>query len=561
MGITQTQSVEQLEPQVLQPNNPFVPPKGGICLIDNLPPELLSHIFELGFVDDVEEDIADSYYNHLDATAHEMDIHDRDVEMKEDKVEGGEEDESDEGASDGTESCHDFPPFTLAVSHVCRHWRNVALSTPSLWTDIVVTPEERPPYELVSTLLERSKSLPIDITVNYGDLDEYKDDFEPPSDADLEILFAMLIPHIHRWRTIEVLVSEYHYMYAFLSAISDPSVPAAPQLTTLELYDYEDTDNPATFQHPRMAKHLTLFAGSAPLLTKIVLWGVHVDWDQPWVASASNLTDLELAHHTEDVRPSWAQFSTILRSASVLQRLSLRQSGPSGEPQAWSIEPTPGGPVNVNAPIQLVRVTDFILAFHTQARSIGLLRKFYVPALKHLTLDPDLIDNDFDDLLRELARPVSPGQEQARSLASRLESLKLSGLPCHMECVETLYGELQNLRLLNLSLYFLDPYFLDIISTPCTLPGRGDIWLPRLTTLHVSGGSGIALRKLILQRKEAGVPLSSLYVDRDCELDDEDVDWLKVNVETFEFFEDSDVEDDTDDSDEDVDEDEWSDSD
>ncbi|KAF8441102.1 hypothetical protein L210DRAFT_3479592 [Boletus edulis BED1] len=322
-------------------------------------------------------------------------------------------------------------------------------------------------------------------------------------------------------------------MYAFLSAVSDHSVPAAPQLTTLELYYYEDTVNPVAFHHP------TLFAGSAPMLTRIVLWRVHVDWDQPWVASASNLTDLELAYHAEDVRPSWAQFSTILRSASVLQKLSLCQSGPSGEPPPWSIEPIPGDPADVNAPIQLVRVTDFILECDTRARFIGLLRKFYLPALKHLYLSPagDFDDDDFRDIFRELTRPVSPVQEQPRSLASRLESLEISALPCEVECIETLYGELQNLRSLNLSLHYYDPFFLNIISTPCTLPGHGDIWLPRLVTLYVYGASGIALRRFVLQRKEAGVPLSSLYVDRYCELDDKDIDWLKENVSTFEFFE------------------------
>ncbi|KAF8133312.1 hypothetical protein EV363DRAFT_1416343 [Boletus edulis] len=506
MGITQTQSAnEQLEPQVLLSNNPFVPPKGGICLIKKLPPELLSHTFEFGFADDGiedEEDIADSY-THLDET---MKIHDRE-----------------------TKSHHVFPSFTLAISHVCQHWRNVALSTPSIWTTIVITPEEHPPYEPVSTLLERSKSLPIDITISYGDLDKYKDDFEPPSDADLEILFAMLIPHIHRWRTIKVTASEYHHMYAFLSAVSDPSVPAAPQLTTLELYHYEDTGNLDAFQHPRMANHLTLFAGSAPLLTRIVLWGVHVDWDQPWIASASNLTDLQLGCHAEDVRPSWAQFSTILRSASVLQKLSLRQS-----------EPIVGDPADGNAPIQLIRVTNFILEVDPLARFIGLFRKFHLPALKHLYLDPwCYIDDDFSDLFRELTRPAYPDQEQPRSLASRLESLKIPAHPCQVECIETLYGELQNLRSLNLLLYYYDPFFFDIISTPCTLPGHGDIWLPRLATLYVYGASWTALRKLVLQRKEAGVPLSSLYVDRDCGLDDEDVDWLKENVNTFGFLEDS----------------------
>ncbi|KAF8440350.1 hypothetical protein L210DRAFT_3630518 [Boletus edulis BED1] len=521
-----------METHVL-PNNTF---------INELPPETLSHIFELGSMDDGFEEEQDSdkasgdvpHTDQLDAkTTSEKDTRARDAEM----VQRGENKGCDgESASDDTGSSATAVPFAFVVSYVCQHWRNVALSMPSLWTTIVVTPEERPPYEPVSTLLERSKSLPIDITVSYDHLDEYEDDFEPPSDADLEILFAMLIPHIHRWRTMKVTVSEYHHMYAFLSAVSDHSVPAAPQLTTLELYLY---DYPVALRYPSMTKHLTLFAGSAPLLTRIVLWGVHVDWDQPWVASASNLTDLELAYHSEDVRPSWAQFSTILRSASVLQKLSLCRSGPSGEPPSWSIEPTPGGPADVNAPIQLVRVTDFVLESDTQARIIGLFRKFYMPALKHLYLNPGGdYDEDFGDLFRELTRPASPVQEQPRSVASCLENLEICPFPCHgVECIEMLYGELQNLRSLTTSLYYSDSFFFDFISTPCTLPGRGDIWLPRLATLYVQGASGIRLRKLILQRKEARVPLSSLYVDRHCELDDEDVDWLKENVNTFEFLE------------------------
>ncbi|KAF8121760.1 hypothetical protein EV363DRAFT_1362210 [Boletus edulis] len=491
-----------METHVL-PNNSF---------INELPPETLSHIFELGSMDDGFEEEQDSdkasgdvpHTDQLDAkTTSEKDTRARDAEM----VQRGENKGGDgESASDDTGSSATAVPFAFVVSYVCQHWRNVALSMPSLWTTIVVTPEERPPYEPVSTLLERSKSLPIDITVSYDHLDEYEDDFEPPSDADLEILFAMLIPHIHRWRTMKVTVSEYHHMYAFLSAL-----PNSRPLNSIS------TDYPVALRYPSMTKHLTLFAGSAPLLTRIVLWGVHVDWDQPWVASASNLTDLELAYHSEDVRPSWAQFSTILRSASVLQKLSLCRSGPSGEPPSWSIEPTPGGPADVNAPIQLVRVTDFVLESDTQARIIGLFRKFYMPALKYLYLNPEGdYDEDFGDLFRELTRPTSPVREQPRSM---------------------LYGELQNLRSLNTSLYYSDSLFFDIISTPCTLPGRGDIWLPRLATLYVQGASGIRLRKLILQRKEARVPLSSLYVDRHCELDDEDVDWLKENVNTFEFLE------------------------
>lgn len=534
MGIMQTQKTGE-DHHVLLQDNPFVPPKGDVCFINNLPPELLSHIFEVGAADDDSED--------EDDTEEELEDGDGD--------DGDEEEADDEGDSDSSDFPAPWPQFQIVVSHVCRHWRNVAFSTPSLWTTIEVGPEARPPYQYESTLLQRSKGLPIDI---YVDCEPREDENHTesdatggtPSDADLISLYSLLIPHIHRWRTIHISVSEYRHMYVFLNAVSDPSISAAPQLTTLQLYHHEETEEFDNFGYPSMSKHVILFGGSAPCLTSVVLWGVHVDWNQSWIASASKLTSLELEYHPEDVRPSWAQFTTILRGAPALENLSLRMSGPSGDPPAWLIEPTPGSSEDLNAPVQLLKVTDFILAFHSPARAIGLLHQFYTPALKNLVLDFD--NGDYSDFVHELAGPatsLSPpsAQEQPRSLLSNLEQLKIAGLPCRTECVEMLYGELQNLTSLNISLSYLPQMFLDILSAPCTLTGRGDVWLPRLATLYVSDTSGDALREVVQKRRDMGVPLDSLYVEESSDLEKEDVEWLEENLKTFNFFEGSDDED------------------
>lgn len=566
---------------VLLPNNPFVPPRGDVCFINNLPPELLSHIFEVGAADNESED-DDDYADytdyvrlyHLDA----MDTDDNDIhhdvetmeELEDDDREGDEEEADDEGVSDATGSSDIpalWPPFQVVVSHVCRHWRNIAFSTPSIWTTIIVSPDARPPYQYVSTRLERSKDLPIDIYVDCEpqeqesptDLDAT--DSAGPSTVDLKFLYSLLVPHIHRWRTVEVSVSKYRDMHVFLSAASDPSISAAPQLTTLELYHHEEMDEFDNFGYPSISKPLIIFGGSAPCLTSVVLWGVHVDWNQPWIASASKLTHLELAFHPEDVRPSWAQFTTILRGASALEKLSLRMSGPSEDPP-WLVEPTLESSIDLNAPIQLLKVTDFIFAFHSPARSIALLHKFYLPALKNLALDFD--DGDYTDLVFALAGPATSlslpsTHEQPRSLLNSLESLKIAGLPCRTEHVDILYKELQNLTSLNISLTHLSPLFLDILTTPCMVAGRGDIWLPRLATLYVSGTSGDVLREVVQKRMDAGVPLDSLYVEASCDLDEEDAEWLKENLKTLNFFEGSDDEDDTDFEDMDEEIDEWSD--
>ena len=544
IGQTQLEEAEE-DLHALFPNNPFVPPKYDVCFVNNLPPEVLSRIFEDGSADDDSEDEDDvgadfwdnRHYNLSDANeADGNDTHrdDSPVEMQE-EIEDEGEGEGDKEGTDATGSS-DFPPpglsFQIIVSHVCRHWRNVALSTPSLWTTIEVTPEARPPYGPVSAWLERSKGLPVDIYVN---CERSRRGVQLPSDTDLEFLFSLFSPHIHRWRTMEILVSDYRHLYVFLSVVSDPSVPA-PQLTVLEFDSFGYT-------YPGMLKRLALVGGSAPLLTGLVLCGVHVDWNQPWIASASNLTHLELAFHLEDLRLSWARFAAILRGAPALERLSLRLSGPCGDPQEWFIEPTPGSPADLNSPVQFPRVTHLTLAFHSQARAIGLLHKFYLPAIKHLVLEFN--NGDYTEFVHELAKPatspsLNSAQEKPCSLLRNLETLKIAGLPCRTECLQKLYGELQNLTSLDINFWSPHPEDpLSLLGSPGI--GRHEIWLPRLVTLYVPWTSSDVLREIVQRRKDAGVPLDSLYVkDSYGAYSDEDVVWLKENLKMFELLEESD---------------------
>lgn len=507
MRTTQTQKEGSL--RVLHSDSPFAPPKDDACFINNLPIELLSRIFGFGppgnsnrTKDDNDEVIGCWKMGEV---------------LDDD---GGEED-GEWSDTTGSECSSSNPPlrktpFAVFVSHVCRHWRHVALSTPSLWTTIAFPQLARPPYKLQSMLLERSQGLPVDIYV--------QGQFDDSSNR----LSSMLIPEIHRWRTMHISVWSYDCVHDFLCAISDLSIPAAPRLTTVELYYFRDIDD---VEYLSMSKHFTLFRGLAPSLSRIVVWGVYVDWSQPWIASASNLTDIEFGCHPEEVRPSWTQISTILRSAPGLRRLCLRVSAPTGDPALTA--------ANSTDPIQLPRLTDLILAIPSPPQVLTLLQKLYLPALRNLDLgfDPD---HDCTDLVHELVRPAissSFGEGQRlHSLLSGLESLRIYKLPCHIDCVEMLYSELENLTTLNISLEDLPPRFLDILGTPCTLPGRSDVWLPRLTTLYVSGTTGKLLCNIVQKRKDAGVPLRSLYMEQACELLERDITWLRTHVKTVGFF-------------------------
>ncbi|KIK81346.1 hypothetical protein PAXRUDRAFT_761602 [Paxillus rubicundulus Ve08.2h10] len=560
MGIVHGPQVAEELNRKLLPDNPFIPPKDNSCLINLLPPELLSCIFEVGTLDDEfeEEDemIAQSWNkahpHRFDKMSEaSMGTSDADINIT------GEEDANEEASSvmtGSSDTSPPSPPFQIIVSHVCRHWRSVAFSTPSLWTYIAVPPCARSPYEHVSTLLERSKSLPIDIFIDCEPRDRDEDsvsedeDEDGPSEADLKLLFALLVPHVHRWRSMEVQVLSYEHMYAFLTAVSDSSVAPASQLATLQLYHHDEEEESFSSANPNLSKHFTLFGGSAPCLKNLALWGVHVDWSQSWLTSASNLVALDLEYHAEDVRPSWTAFTTILRGAPALESLSLRSSGPSGNPAHWVIEPNPAHTDgDLNDPIQLLKLTDLDLAFHSPAYASGLLRKLHIPALRSLALDFE--DGDYTEFITHLAEPTTtvgplPANEQPRSLLSGIETLKISGLPCSDQSVLTLYGELNILDGLNLSMDYLSDVFLDLLCMPTrTFVGHNFIWLPRLKTLFVSGTSGNKIREVVQNRRDAGVPLKSIYVEESCDVDDDDVEWIKDNVEMFEFFEGSDDED------------------
>ena len=160
-------------------------------------------------------------------------------------------------------------------------------------------------------------------------------------------------------------------------------------------------------------------------------------------------------------------------------------------------------------------------------------RKLHLPVLKSLVLNFDKCD--YTDFIRELARPaastiLTPEQERPHGSRGRLE-------PAGIRNIRTLYSELQNLTSFNLSLsWCLSRLFPDILRESCMLTGGGDSWLPRLETLYVSRASGYTLRDVVQRRKNARAPLSSLYEAESCEVNKEDVGWLRENRATVDFL-------------------------
>lgn len=357
-------------------------------------------------------------------------------------------------------------------------------------------------------------------------------------------MLTIISPHVARLRGLEIMVEHYNYMHlatAFLAAL-----PSAPSLEVLQLYHYDNADDYKEF-HPRSLRDPfpVLFSGNAPKLSHIALWGVHIAWSIKHNTFLSNLKDLELAYHAENVRPSWEEFEDILLTSPGLDTLTLCLSGPSGSPSDWHPK---------SSTIDLLGLRNLVLAYHEPTYISSLLSLLNTPNVTSLALDFE--DDDFTSFVKQLATP-RPGTNT--SLLKGLEHLKISGLPCDQAVVDVMYAQLGNLRSINLTCGFLDEAFFGKLLRPiqsssflsdATATTTAGYYCPNLDTITTSGIQGRAMCQFVSARKDAGVPVKRVFMSEDDELEDEDEAWLRGHLETFELFEPSDEETDEEEDDE-----------
>lgn len=502
-------------------------PKGGTCPVKNITPELLSRIFMFGASQDENEhdtvvlDVDESFFARRN-----IGLAVNVSSYPGDKTAG-------EDVDSGQESVGSPFPFRINVSLVSRHWRDVAVATPSLWETITIPsyPHTQPPSAHISLLLKRSLSHPINIHIGGG----YRHD-----------AYGLLTPHVHRWRSVTTDFYSHNDAAAFFRAVNHPSVSTPTRLKTLELYRTEsdmDTerspDSSPSDQHPG-------FRSSVPCLERLVLSGVHVDWDRAWISSASNLTFLALVFHSDNFCPSWVQFITILRGAPALKTLKLDAIDSPVEFD-WIEDYFASGEMdNPKPPVQLLHLSDLSIGFAHESTFTVLLDKLDVPLLTSLHIESRDRELDNTSIIRCLTElPLAlPSGATPRSLLGRLEHFKIACFPCGREEVETLYEALQNLKSFSIVLdhwVYPSSTFLNVLLSPCTLPGQ-DAWLPQLEKLYVSSISGYELtRRVVQERKNVGVPLKALYLEEPCGIDRESFMWFKESVETLAFFEDNEV--------------------
>ncbi|TDL18761.1 hypothetical protein BD410DRAFT_728043, partial [Rickenella mellea] len=189
----------------------------------------------------------------------------------------------------GTDIFTDAIVFPLLTSHVCSRWRTVAFTTPRLWRTLIMTRNSTLQLSRTIFWLCRSRRSPLRIHLDFRDQnwnwDERSHNFRY---TDMEDILRVLLPHMARWQHLELLCDTWEPIFTFLWHTRRRSAPLLQSIAISRCNAYFVLPG-ETFRPPALKRHIQLFDGDAPVLRRIALAGVHVDWT---AGSLRNVTDL-----------------------------------------------------------------------------------------------------------------------------------------------------------------------------------------------------------------------------------------------------------------------------
>ncbi|KAL0953739.1 hypothetical protein HGRIS_004928 [Hohenbuehelia grisea] len=195
---------------------------------------------------------------------------------------------------------HSSLSWMKEVSHICQHWREVALGCPRLWSNISFS---RPHW--VEEMLKRSKMAPLSV----------KADMTYITPRQLEALKSSLE---HVGRTTELHMLAYKTTFnKYLTVLDKP----APMLESLFLrgprYNRFATSDSFALPDSFLNAH-------APNLRRLELDQCSISWSSPLL---HNLRDLRLH---DSLRPSMSDLLPALEAMKNLTSIDLKNCLPSG---------------------------------------------------------------------------------------------------------------------------------------------------------------------------------------------------------------------------------------
>ena len=201
----------------------------------------------------------------------------------------------------------------LAISHVCKKWRDIALRLPNLWTTFTFDDKDdwRTARDRFDTYLHRAGTL---------QLLEFNFDFTYPgvpkvdsaTEAGRAALLNAIIPYVERWRKISVVVMSESIFTEWIQQLTSL---AAPNLECFCLYSYDFFDDDLLDDIQP-----AIFKGGAPKLSSVYVDDINPSTSLPPLNSITTL-HFDCPH----VFRGWFTWNAFLKIAAIpsLTHLSI----------------------------------------------------------------------------------------------------------------------------------------------------------------------------------------------------------------------------------------------
>ncbi|KAJ8080344.1 hypothetical protein PM082_017177 [Marasmius tenuissimus] len=235
------------------------------------------------------------------------------------------------GAGENSKPIKYDPQNQIAISHVCRQWRRLALALPNLWNTLQF--ETYSDIQRGRVFCERLiRNTMVDILILTVSKEEYENARERGQyllwTQEMHEIFLTLAPHTWRFRSFHLQVHDGHCKAVarhYIGTKDGKIFGPAPNLETWQLYHFENFRNVGDLHEATVRKPVKCFEDQIPKLKNLSLIGVNLPWNSPYL---QNLHSLELALHTNDIRPGYEHWYNMLSRSPDLRTLFLHYSGP-----------------------------------------------------------------------------------------------------------------------------------------------------------------------------------------------------------------------------------------
>lgn len=366
----------------------------------------------------------------------------------------------------------------VVISHVCRHWRDVAVGKSCLWTHIRF--REVLDIDRAAVYLRRSQDDPIYIVLDTPQYSEHIPGVTL-SRKEMPDIMDLIMPHAWRFKSLHLQFRDELCKDVVCGYASAPDASPAPMLETLQLYYAEDWTRP---QRPYVVPSDTvLFRGETPRLRDVSIVGANMPWREAR-CFIRNITSFELKLHADHIRPNYEFWRLYIQDSPRLHKLALHYSGPRFKDE-WS-----GPPVEIPSLRELHLVDmgcEYLLRFFAHTK---------VPGVTTLRLELD--GEDYTAFVARLARAEEPD-------FPLLERLEIVSLQCELSALRTLVLACARLKHLQVDFTKTPAQFAAWLAQP--LPGAVNaLPLAGLESWKVTGVSGYEAARLMRARRIAGSP-------------------------------------------------------